>query len=67
VKGRVTHADIALDIGKVDIVGSMVIAMQSQVSRERRLIILQLPSAMKISLECGRAWWLVLNLPYEFT
>jgi hypothetical protein len=46
----------------------MVIAMQSQVSRERRLIILQAsPHQHEISLECGRAWWLVLNLPYEFT
>src|SRR5258707_2609317 len=49
------------------IVGSMVIAMQSQISRERRLIILQAsPHQHEVLLECGRAWRLVLNLPYEF-
>jgi hypothetical protein len=45
----------------------MVISMQSQISRERRLIILQAsPHQHEVLLECGRACWLVLNLPYEF-
>src|SRR5712671_147990 len=49
------------------IVGSMVIAVQSQLSRERRLVILQAsPHQHEVLLECGRACWLVLNLPYEF-
>src|ERR1700694_2395505 len=50
------------------IVGSVVIAMQSQLSGERRLIIVQAsPHQREVSLECGRAWRLLLNLPYEFT
>src|SRR2546427_11589896 len=53
---------------RASIVESMVIAMQSQFSRQRRLIILQAsPHQHEVSLECGRAWRLVLKLPYEFT